>query len=106
MARSLFGIVINRLRETNYAAPRWLQRDDSLRRVLKFAVREHVSLGPEHQVCQNRAAAILILWVNYTRSILTGGTDFLPGTEIVVLRTPSMTISRTTLGIEVMAQGR
>lgn len=108
IARHLLNGIVNRLRETDPQRPDWLQDDGLLKEFVANGRSNHAARwGPGHEACQNAKARLLIAWMDYSRSIMapTLGADdapFVPGTEIVIVRSPEMDVTRTRMGLDII----
>lgn len=108
MARHHLNGVVNRLRETEARAPDWLKDDDLLKDFIAQGCRNHARRwGAGHEVCAEQAATLIIAWMDWSRSIVSpapGSDDapFVPGTEIIVVRSPELEVRRTRMGLDVI----
>lgn len=108
IARHLLNGIVNRLRDTDPQRPDWLQNDESLKEFVANGRSNHAARwGPGHEACQDAKARLLIAWMDYSRSIFAPGpgandAPFVPGTEIVVVRSPELDVRRTRLGLDII----
>jgi hypothetical protein len=110
LGRDLLGWIVRRLRDTPADSPNWLRDDELLRRFIEFCIGTHMRNPANHKACRRKPTAILVAWMDYSRSIVgndlkPGDELWTPGTEIVVIRMPSVTIERIRWGIGVIGSG-
>ncbi len=110
LGRHLLNGIVTRLQNTEPNAANWLKDNQELKEFVREGTYFHAWQKADHIPCQSEGVALLIAWMDYSRSIIDDDLEareqtFVPGTEIVVIQTPGITVSRIQMGLDIIGSG-
>lgn len=111
LGRTLIRGVFSRLQTTDPFHSDWLRDDREILSFIAEGIARHSRVKADHSQCRRKTVQLLIAWVDYTRSIIEGDHNpgdesFVPGTQLIVVETPSMTVQHRGWGLEIIGTGK